>query len=146
MDPEQLFTVASNLALPGWILLAVAPRWRWSARFVAPVVIPGVLAALYAFLIFQGMAASGADFSAFNSLAGVRGLFSQDQVLLAGWVHYLVFDLFVGSWEVRDAQKLGIPHLAVLPCLFFTLMLGPVGWLAYVVLRGAWKRQWLIES
>ena len=146
MDPERLFSIASNIALPGWLLLALLPRWRWSARLIAPVIIPGVLAVLYGFLIFTGMRNSGSDFGAFNSLAGVKGLFAQDTVLLAGWIHYLVFDLFVGSWEVRDAQREDIPHWLILPCLFFTLMLGPVGWLAYILLRGCWRKQWLIES
>ena len=146
MDPERLFSIASNVALPGWLLLALLPRWPWSARLIAPVIIPGALAILYVGLIFSGMATSGSDFSAFNSLAGVKGLFAQDKILLAGWIHYLAFDLFVGSWEVRDAQRVGVPHWLVLPCLFLTLMLGPVGWLAYIVLRGAWRRQWVIES
>jgi hypothetical protein len=146
MDPERLFSIASNVALPGWLLLALLPRWRWSARLIAPVIIPGALAILYAGLIFTGVRTSGGDMSAFNSLAGVKGLFAQDNILLAGWIHYLAFDLFVGSWEVRDAQRVGIPHWLVVPCLFFTLMLGPVGWFAYILLRGLWRRQWVIES
>jgi len=50
-----------------------------------------------------------------------------DELLLAGWVHYLAFDLFIGSWEVEDAAANGIPHWLLLPCLFLTLMVGPVG-------------------
>ncbi len=146
MEPERLFSIASNLALPGRLLLALLPRWRWSAQLIAPVIIPAALAILYAGLIFSGMANSGSDFSAFNSLAGVKSLFAQDNILLAGWIHYLAFDLFVGSWEVRDSQRVGVPHWLVLPCLFFTLMLGPVGWLAYILVRGVWRRQWQIET
>ena len=55
--------------------------------------------------------------------------------LLAGWVHYLVFDLFVGSWEVSDARRLGIPHLFVVPCLILTFLLGPCGLLLYLAVR-----------
>jgi hypothetical protein len=58
----------------------------------------------------------------------------------------LCFDLFIGSWEVRDAQRLGIHHLLVIPCLVFTFMLGPVGLLAYLLLRFAVRRQWTIEE
>ena len=42
----------------------------------------------------------------FNSIAQVRALFSVDRALVAGWIHYLAFDLFIGSWEVRDARRL----------------------------------------
>ena len=62
-------------------------------------------------------------------------LFSNPWALLAGWVHYLAFDLFVGSWEVRDSQARGIPHWLVLPCLFLTFMFGPAGWLLYMAVR-----------
>lgn len=36
---------------------------------------------------------------------------------------------------MRDAQRLAIPHLAVLPCLALTFFLGPVGFLVYFLIR-----------
>jgi len=71
----------------------------------------------------------------FGSLAEVARLFANPWLLLAGWTHYLAFDLFVGSWEVRDARERGVPHLLVIPCLALTLMFGPAGWLLYVAVR-----------
>jgi len=71
----------------------------------------------------------------FSSLHGVAAFFSSPYALTAGWVHYLVFDLFVGAWETRDAKRRGIPHLLVIPCLVVTLVVGPVGLLLYIVLR-----------
>jgi hypothetical protein len=62
-------------------------------------------------------------------------------VLLAGWIHYLAFDLFVGSWEVRDAQRVGIHHLFVVPCLVLTVLFGPIGLLLYLLLRAALRRR-----
>jgi hypothetical protein len=67
-------------------------------------------------------------------------LFTSPSVVLVGWVHYLVFDLFVGAWEVRDAHRRSISHLFVVPCLVMTLMLGPIGLLAYLLLRFAKTR------
>jgi len=61
--------------------------------------------------------------------------------LLAGWVHYLAFDLFVGSWEARDALSHRIPHLAVIPCLLLTFLFGPAGLLLYLLLRFTLRRQ-----
>jgi hypothetical protein len=66
--------------------------------------------------------------------------FSVPHIVVAGWIHYLIFDLFVGAWETRDAQRRGIPHLLVIPCLIVTLMIGPVGLLLYVLVRFFSKR------
>ena len=138
MSPESLFSMAGALVLPGWLLLVFAPRWKWSARLVAPVLIPALLAALYVFLIASRWAGHQGGF---GSLAEVRRLFDDPALLLAGWVHYLAFDLFVGSFEVRETQRLGIPHLAVVPCLVLTFLFGPAGWLLFVVLRGVLRRE-----
>src|SRR6187401_1360051 len=77
----------------------------------------------------------------FSSLAGVTALFGEEWLLLAGWIHYLVFDLLVGRWELKDAQARGIPHLVVVPCLVLTFLFGPGGWLLYLGLRAARARR-----
>jgi hypothetical protein len=77
------------------------------------------------------------------TLAEVALLFRNPWMLLAGWTHYLAFDLLVGSWEVRDARPRGLPHLLLLPCLALTFLFGPAGWLLYMALRtgyGALRR------
>ena len=79
---------------------------------------------------------SGAE-GGFGSLADVATLFQKRELLLAGWIHYLCFDLFIGSWEVRDSQKHGIPHFVMIPCLLMTFMLGPIGLLFYFAIRTA---------
>ncbi|HZS08631.1 MAG TPA: ABA4-like family protein [Blastocatellia bacterium] len=143
MSAETLFTVCNNFALLGWLLLVFAPRWKWTARLVIAGVVPLLLAAVYLFLIVMtfGKAEGG-----FNSLAGVAKLFQHEWVLLAGWVHYLVFDLFVGSWEVSDAQKLKINHLLVVPCLIMTFLLGPIGFLMYHAVSLKWRRNLSTEG
>ena len=73
----------------------------------------------------------------FGSLAEVRKLFGKDELLLAGWVHYLAFDLFIGAWESRDSQRLQIPRLVMIPCYLMTFMLGPIGLLFYFAIRTA---------
>jgi hypothetical protein len=82
----------------------------------------------------------------FGSLSQVSQLFQNPYKLLAGWIHYLAFDLFVGSWEVRDAQRLGIHHLLVVPCLALTFLLGPIGLLLYLALRFTMKRRFIINE
>jgi Domain of unknown function (DUF4281) len=140
---ETLFSLASAAVLPGWALLVLVPRWKWTARLVGPVLIPALLSLLYLYLLVARWAILTGGF---GSLATVRRLFDDPAVLLAGWVHYLAFDLFVGSWEVRDAQRLALPHLLVVPCLLLTLLFGPVGFLSYLVLRGSLRRRLRIDE
>ena len=142
MTAETLFSLASAAVLPGWALLVLVPRWKWTARLVGPVLIPALLSLLYLYLL----ATHWVSAQGFGSLASVRRLFDDPAVLLAGWVHYLAFDLFVGSWEVRDAQRRALPHLLVVPCLLLTLLFGPVGFLSYLVVRGSLRRRFRIEE
>jgi hypothetical protein len=143
VNPNLLFKMANNAALLGWILLIFLPRWRWSARLIAPVLIPGLLAFLYAFLVATQLGHSAGGFS---SLSSVAALFQSRAILLAGWVHYLAFDLFVGSWEVRDSQRIGIAHYLIVPCLILTFLFGPAGWLLYVLIKTVALRTIGIES
>ncbi len=139
MSTDTIFTVANLLVVPGWLMLVFAPRWKPGTRLICPVVIPGLLGLLYVglFVTNLGRAPGGG----FGSLEEIGTLFAVPELLLVGWVHYLAFDLFVGAWEVRDAQALGLPHLLVVPCLLFTLMAGPAGLLLYFFLRAGLRKQ-----
>jgi hypothetical protein len=137
MTPEQVFGVVNLVALAGWLLLAVLPSRPWVPNLVTAVVIPSLLAVVYTGLVAVRWA--GAD-GGFGSLEQVARLFADPWVLLAGWVHYLAFDLFVGSWEVRDARAHGIPHWMVVPCLFLTFMFGPAGWVLYMAVRAVRRK------
>ena len=131
MTPDLIFTLANMVAGAAWLLLATAPRQRWVTSVVTRLIVPGLFAVVYV-----GIAAatlSGRD-GGFSSLDGVARLFENRWLLTAGWLHYLAFDLLIGTWEVRDAQRRGVPHLLVVPCLLLTFMLGPAGWLLYTVL------------
>jgi hypothetical protein len=132
MTPELVFSIANTAALVSWVTLAVFPRRRVITDIICARVVPALFAALYvALLLTKGSEGEGG----FGSLAGVAQLFSHPWILLAGWIHYLAFDLFVGSWEVRDARERSVRHLWVVPCLVLTFMFGPAGWLAYLGVR-----------
>ena len=133
MSPELMFMICNNGVLPAWLLLAAAPNWSLTQRVVHQVWIPMLLGAVYLFVMLTGP--PGPEGGDFFSLGGVMTLFTNPYSVLAGWVHYLAFDLFIGAWEVRDAKRRGISHWFVVPCLFLTLMFGPVGLLAYLSLR-----------
>jgi Domain of unknown function (DUF4281) len=132
---ELLFGVANGIALVGWLLLAISPVRRRpliaAARGVGVVLSFGYLAL---FLTSSGgLGGLIGDYS----IANIARLFSNPAAALIGWVHYLAFDLWVGAWEVEDAEKRRIPHALLLPCLFLTFMVGPIGLLAYLALRTA---------
>ena len=95
------------------------------------------LAALYAAFIAGHYPGAHGGEGGFGSLGQVAALFHDPWALLAGWVHYLCFDLFVGAWEARDARQRGVPHGALVPALALTFLLGPVGLLVYFGVRAA---------
>ena len=134
MTPDTVFLICNTSIIPFWLLLAFAPNWTWTDRLVHRLWIPCALAGVYVWAMVANPSVEGGSF---NSLAGVMALFTSPHAVLAGWIHYLAFDLFVGAWEVRDARRREIPHWLVVPCLFFTLMLGPVGLALYLLLRVA---------
>ena len=131
MTAERLFSALNLMAVAAWLPLVFLPRVRWTARLL-PVAMPSVLAVVYVVLVAATLTRSEGGFS---SLAGVRTLFDDPWALLAGWTHYLAFDLFMGGWEVRDAQRRGIPHLLVVPALVLTFLFGPAGLLLYLAIR-----------
>ncbi|MEL6389198.1 MAG: ABA4-like family protein [Bacteroidota bacterium] len=145
-SPDTLFSWASSLAMLGWIILAIAPRWRFTKPIVQYGFVSILLSILYAYCIYQAMSGDGMDVGSFGSLEGVMALFTSPIAVLAGWVHYLAFDLWVGSWEVGDASRRGVPHLMVIPCLFFTFMFGPVGLLLYLIVRAFWTKSLTHEN
>jgi hypothetical protein len=131
---DRVFSLAGLAAMAGWLALALAPLRPRLAQAVATFVVPAVIGLAYAGLIarYWGEAPGG-----FGSLDEVSALFSHRGVLLAGWLHYLAFDLFVGAWEVREARRVGLPHWQILPALALTFLFGPIGLLVFLALRAA---------
>ena len=134
--------MAGLLAMVGWLVMIVVPRNRY-AKLAGGLVVPLVLSVGYLLLIAQHF--RGAE-GGFGSLADVATLFQKQELLLAGWIHYLAFDLFIGGWEIRDSQRRGIPHLVVIPCLVMTFLLGPIGLLFYFAIRTAKTRALALEE
>lgn len=131
MTPEQAFSLANLVAVAAWVVLVIVGRSRRGMMAVTAVVIPS-LALVYAGLLLTHW---GETEGGFGSLAQVRALFANPWALLAGWIHYLAFDLFVGAWEIRDSAERGISHYLVIPCLALTFLFGPIGLLLYLGVR-----------
>jgi hypothetical protein len=131
MSVETLFGICNAVAVVGWILLLVAPRNR-SVMTLSGTALPLLFAVVYLQLLIYSWSSTQGGF---GSLREVAQLFENPWALLAGWVHYLAFDLFVGAWETRDALARGVSRVALAPCLLLTFLFGPIGLLCYFLVR-----------
>ncbi len=136
MTPESLFQIANPLAMAGWIALALAPLAPRLTDVLAALILPVLLSVAYCALILAYW--SGA-IGGYGSLPDVMALFTNPHIALAGWVHYLAFDLFVGAWATRTARAAGIPHLMVLPHLVLIFLFGPAGFLTFQAMLLAFR-------
>ena len=144
MSPDSVFQICSSIAMLGWfVLLILSPFWIGFDKFLIGVVIT-LFAIVYAWLIFQVFRPE--DFQKFGSLNGVMELFTDKTAVTAGWVHYLAFDLFTGIWIKKNANKYGIHHLILVPCLLLTFMLGPIGLLLYLGIRAIKTKQYFASN
>lgn len=138
MSPDAIFSIANMLALAGWAALLASPWLPKLSDAVAGLTIPAPLAVAYVGLIAAFW--SGAQ-GGFDSLDNVARLFETRELLLAGWLHYLAFDLFVGAWIARTARVSGMAFWMVAPCLVLTFLFGPSGFLLFIVLRAGLSRR-----
>jgi hypothetical protein len=136
LTPDQVFRIANVLALLGWLSLGVgvALRLERLCTLLAGRAIPLLLAAGYVAILGAHWSESSGSFS---SLAGVASLFQSPWLLLAGWMHYLAFDLFIGTWIAADADAIEAPRwllVIVLPAVF---LFGPAGFLLWFLLKAS---------
>lgn len=146
MNAQTLFTISNSLAMLGWLLLVLYYPMRQRLSFLRKPVeqawVPVLLSVTYTAVMISSLLGWLPGGSGnFSSIAGVRSLFEADYTLLAGWVHYLAFDLFVGIQIARAARPHNVSILILLPIWFFTFMFGPVGYLLWRLLR-----PWIIKD
>ncbi len=134
MSPELVFSFANGVALLSWLLLgfAILAKRDFLRDRIAGYGVPLVLAALYSMLIvfFFAKAEGG-----FDTLANVQRLFTSPWAALAGWVHYLCFDLLIGSWIAKRVREDGLPKLSLILLLPLTFMFGPIGYLGFEIIK-----------
>ena len=128
---ETVFLAAQGVQLVGWIALFATP---WIGRRRSILIARGVAAVLaigYLAYFIPNLGHIPRDMG--YSLAAIGRAFENRELLLAGWVHYLVLDLFTGSWELEHSKGAGVRHGPLAFCLFLTMMAGPLGLLAYLL-------------
>ena len=136
ITPDALFRYANLVALAGWLMLGlgIALRSRVLKETVAGLAVPVGLSVAYTAIILAHWWSGEGGFS---SLESVSALFRSPWLLLAGWVHYLAFDLFVGAWVAQDAEARGLPRRLLIPVLPLVFLFGPAGLLLWLGLRTA---------
>lgn len=137
MTPDALFVPATAVASVAWLLLIASPG-EGTTRRVRLAFVPLLLSLLYLAVL---TASTRSHQGNFLSLDGVRALFTNEWALLAGWIHFLAFDLLVGVWMSRDAEERGVPRWLVAPFLLLTFLLGPLGFLGYHLVRPLLSKQ-----
>ena len=139
MTPTEIFSLAGTLTMPMWILMVFLPKWRVTRFLMDYKVIPILLSLVYAFYIFQAISIGG--MMDFGSLKSVMQLFTEENAVLAGWVHYLAFDLLIGMWMIHKNKEVGIHQILMAPCLLGTFMFGPLGFLLFNIIKSIKKQQ-----
>lgn len=143
MTPDAVFSFCNGLATVGWIILIVVPFWHSSDKFIIGIIIT-LLAIIYAWLLFSEFRFT--DIKKFGSVRGVMELFDNPKLVVAGWVHYLAFDLMIGIFVKKNSLKYGISHWLIIPCLLVCFMIAPVGLLLYLLLRWIVTKDYFNEN
>ncbi len=129
---STLFSLSSLVVMPFWFLMIFLPNWRYTNRILSSTWVAAGAALIYAILVIPQIPTVLPAVLNPN-LEGILSLLSTASGTTIAWVHFLAFDLFVGRWIYLDARARGLHPLITGAILFFTLMLGPLGFLAYLI-------------
>lgn len=130
----QIFSASFLLVAPFWFLLIFLPNWTWTARIARSPWTVAPAALLYAALVLPSLV-NVLTAVANPDLAGITALLGTPTGATIAWVHFLAFDLFVGRWLYLDSRERGLSPWLVSPVLLLTLMLAPIGFLVYLLVR-----------
>jgi hypothetical protein len=143
MSNEQLFLLANGIAFFAWLVLILFPFRPFTNKVLIGVVVAS-LCITYAVLVYNSL--KPGDFKSFMTLGGVTAMLSVPGAALAGWIHYLAFDLMTGLFIANNAAKHGIGYAWLLPCLVLTFLLGPIGLLLYMLIRWALTKYYFADN
>jgi hypothetical protein len=136
---EILFQITFLLTAPFWFLMILAPHWRWTQRIISSPLVIAPIALLYAALILS-LVNELVSASLSPTLTTISAFLATAQGATAAWAHLLAFDLFVGRWAYLDSRERGINAWLIALVLCFILLVGPFGFLLYLVVRAINER------
>lgn len=132
MTASTLFQAFNGFAFIGWIAMIIGVIFNraFLRDTLSGVWFPVILSAGYtALIIFFSPQTEGN----YDTIENVQKLFAAPWIALAGWAHYLAFDMFIGSRMARQTHELGLSRWPLIVLLPVTLLFGPIG---YVVFEG----------
>ena len=133
MTANAIFQISCAIAAIGWLVIILAsPFWIAWDKFLVAIIIT-LLACIYSCLNLSNFHIH--DLKMFGSLAGILTLYNNPFLLTAGWVHIMAFDLLVAVWIKKNSVQHSISHGLIILPLIFTCMLGPLGFVIYMLIR-----------
>ena len=135
---ENIYLWANFGILPFWLLLIIIPNSKITQFFVNSIILPLILGATYVYVIYQAVLLDESILDLFKlylSLDNLYAIFATENFLLAFWIHFLVLNLFLGSWVSRDAIKYNLPRKLVTIPLILIYLTGPLGLVLYWLFR-----------
>jgi hypothetical protein len=131
LSSDLIFNIANLFVLPFWLLMIVLPNWQITRKVIGSYIPFIFLALLYVGLFFSiEITPETAAALANPKLTDITQLFSDNRAVAAGWVHFLVMDLFVGRWIYQEGQA---KNLITTHSLLLCLFAGPFGLLSHIV-------------
>ena len=137
MTPALLFDIANTYVLPFWTIMILFPNWGVTKKVMGSYLIFLPLIGLYIYFLVATVDPDAAAALANPQLADIARFFAQEGAAGAGWVHFLVMDLFVGRWIYWQGQE---KQIWTIHSLIFCLFFGPVGLLSHIITAAIFNR------
>ena len=119
------FRIVSASTVPIWAAMILVPNTRLTERLVRLATpLYGLLGAAYVGFLATEVVNGEGGMPSFDDPEALREALGSPTAFLAGWTHYIVFDLFVGRYIWTEARARGRNDRIA---LFMTWMAGPAG-------------------
>ena len=131
---DLIYGLPGMLIIACWGALILHPDRR--SRFITgpKYAVPVLFGLIYAGIMMAKFFGSGGGY---GSIAEVRALFAHDDILLAGWLHYLAYDFFIGVWIAEQADRMGLSRQIQAAILIVAFMFPPMGLVLFLATRAA---------
>lgn len=138
-EPDLLYGLTGMIIVICWGVLILHPDR--SSRFITipKFAVPAVFGLIYAGVMMAKFFGSGGGY---GSIAEVRALFAHDDILLAGWLHYLAYDFFIGVWIAEQADRMELSRQIQAVILVIAFMFPPMGFVLFLATRAISQGLW----
>jgi len=135
---ENIYLWTNFGVLPFWLMLIFIPNARITKIFINSIILPLIISSTYIFIIYTMILSdeSMSDFfKLYLSLDNLYTLFATEGFLLVFWLHFVIINLFIGTWISKDGIKYGISKKIVFFPLVLIFFTGPLGLVLYWFIR-----------